>query len=343
LHLSSLKEFFMTFKTLLCVLLTTALATAASADGWIVGGRTQNQSRVLEIYAGIGDMGSLEGRVQETANGGVVSGGLDTSLLDLNIDSGSEVFILGGKITGRWFSVLVDYRQSSISGSGTADSEIRLNVDQVSFAGQSLEYLLIPVGSDYDVSADTTWLGVGLRFNAFTLNPTGQVRFTPWLHLGAQYIASDFSIDAGSTLRIEIPGFDSRAYAVNGNASGEAQLLVPEYGFGGEVRWLLGEEAASPAELSFFATYKILNYDGALSSIGVDAEEFENLTVDYTSIELGANFYYPLSESIDLLVGLYYEQVDSNTVLASKPSSIDYQREVDLNYSLYGLRAGLRF
>lgn len=333
----------MTFKTRLCILLTSALATTASADGWMTGGRSQSQSRVLEIYAGIGDMGSLEGRVQETANGGVVRGGLDTSLLDLNIDSGSEVFFFGGKITGRWFSVLVDYRQSSISGSGTADSDIRLNVDELNFAGQSLEYLLIPVGSNYDVSADTTWLGFGLRFNAFTLNPTGQVRFTPWLHLGAQYIVSDFSIDAGSTLRIDIPGFDNRAYAVNGNASGEAQLLVPEYGIGGEVRWLLGEEEAGAPELSFFATYKILNYDGALGDIGVEADEFENLTVDYTSIELGANFYYPLSDSTDLMVGLYYEQVDSNTVLASRPSSFNYQREVDLNYSLYGLRAGLRF
>lgn len=330
------KTFFVLF------LMLQVLLSARAGDGF-AWGRTQQQHRYLELYTGFGDMNSLEGRVQETANGSVIRGGLDTSLVDLNIDKGSGVFLLGGKLTGRWFSLLVDYRQSEVTGSGTAESEIRLNVDQLSFLGQNLEYLLIPVGSDYDVSADTTWLGLGLRLNLFTLNPQGQIRFTPWLHLGAQYIVSDFSIDAGSTIRIDVPGFDNRAYAVNGNASGEAQLLVPEYGIGGELRWLLGDEADSPAELSVVGTYKILDYDGALSDIGVDAEEFDTLTVDYTALEFGVYFYYPLNQHVDIFLGLYYEQVDSNTLLASGPASIDYQREVDLNYSLYGMRAGLRF
>lgn len=324
------------------ILLYTAAATA-HADNWFAGGRTQTQAATLEIYGGIGDMSSLEGRVQETANGGVISGGLDTQLVDLNIDEGSELYMIGGKLTRRWFSLLVEYRQSTTEASGVADSELRLNVDQVFFGGQRLEYLLIPAGTNYDVSADTTWLGIGLRINLFTLNAEGNVRFTPWLHGGAQYISSDFDIDAGTTVGIDVPGFENRRYAVRGSASGEAQLVVPEYGLGGEIRCLLGNAEREAPELTFYGTYKILNYDGPLSDIGVEAEEFDNLNVDYSSLALGVDYFHPLGERVEILIGLYYEQVDSNTVLDSKPGSTTFQREVDFNYTLYGLRAGLRF
>ncbi len=324
-------------KTLLFLILSLSILQAGDN---IAGGRIQNQDRYLELYGGYGTMHSLEGRVQETQNGSLISGGLDTSLVDLNIDSGSDVVSFGGQLTGKWFSLLVDYRQSSINASGTAQSEIRLSVDDLSFNGQQLDYLLIPVGSEYTVDADTSWLGVGLRFTPFTLNPQGSFRFTPWLHLGAQYIVSDFSIDSGNTLNIEVPGFDNRAYAVNGNASGEAQLIVPEYGLGAEFRILFHEADTSGPEMVFFGTWKILDYDGALEDIGVEDETFDNMTVSYTSLEFGTNFYLPVSDSLDLLLGLIYEQVDSNTVLQS---SSNYQREIDLNYSMFGLRAGLRF
>ncbi|MDF3130200.1 hypothetical protein P0Y35_13415 [Kiritimatiellaeota bacterium B1221] len=326
-------------KIFLMIMLTIPFALIRAEDNF-AWGRAQSQDRYLELYGGYGDMNSLEGRVQETQNGSLISGGLDTSLVDLNIDSGSEVVSFGGQITGRWFSLLVDYRQSAVNASGTAQSEIRLSVDDLAFNGQQLDYLLIPVGSDYAVSADTTWLGFGLRLTPFTLNPKGNVRFTPWLHVGAQYIVSDFSIDAGSTGSVEVSGFENRTYAVNGNASGEAQLIVPEYGLGGEVRILFHEAEASGPEMVIYGTYKILDYDGALEDIGVEDDTFDNMTISYTFLEIGSNVYFPVSDSLDLLVGLYYEQVDSNTVLQSESN---YQREVDLNYSMFGLRAGLRF
>lgn len=309
----------------------------------ITWGRSQSQGHYFDIYAGYGDMGTLEGRVQETAGGAVVSGGLDTSLVDLNIDSGSDVISLGAQLTGKWFTLLVDYRKNDLEASGTAETEIRLSVDDISFNGQTLDYLLIPAGTDYDVSADTTWLGLGLRLTPFTLNPAGKLRFTPWLHAGAQYIVSDFNIDAGSTVRVEVPGFGDRAYAVQGSASGEAQLIVPEYGGGAEFRIYFGEEEAPGPELALYGTYKILDYEGSLDDIGVEDDAFEDLKIDYTSLELGANLFWPAGERVDFLLGIYYEQVDSNTTLIAKPSEGNYQREVELNYAMYGLRAGLRF
>jgi len=308
----------------------------------MAGGRVQSQKNFFEIYGGMGQLTTLEGRVQETRNGAQLSGGLDTRLVDLNIGSGSEVTMGGGKFTGKWLTLLVDYRQSTISASGEAEGEIRLKVDGLNFAGQSLDYLLIPAGGEYSINADTSWLGTGLRFTPVTFNPEGRLRFTPWLHLGVQYIVSDFNVEAGTTATLTAAGFGDRVYAVNGNASGEAQLIVPEYGVGGEIRLLMGENEGGP-ELTGYATWKILDYDGSLSSLGVDDDSFDALQVSYSSLEIGTNVYFPLGDTVDLLLGLYYEQVDSTTTLDSKPSEGDFQREVELNYAMFGFRAGLRF
>jgi hypothetical protein len=51
----------------------------------------------------------------------------------------------------------------------------------------------------------------------------------------------------------------------------------------------------------------------------------------------------PLSESLDLIAGLYIEQVDVTATLAAKDVFGEYDRDVELSYTLYGVRAGFRF
>ncbi|MEX2605988.1 MAG: hypothetical protein WD708_01480 [Kiritimatiellia bacterium] len=312
-------------------------------DRWIGGGRSQDQTLHLEVYGGAGQLNSISGSVRETRNGGVISGGLYTDLNELGINDGSESLLIGGKFTWKWLSLLVDYRSNTIDASGTADTELRLNVDSIPFQGRNLEYLLIPEDSTYQVDSTTDLLGFGLRFTPLTLNPEGRIRFTPWLHLGVQYIQTDFSIDSGATVRLEGAGFQNRTYAVRGRASGTAELVIPEYGLGAELRVLFHDPNETGPELAAYATWKILDFDGSLDTIGVEADEFENLIFDYSALELGVNFYFPLGKSVDLLAGLYMEQVEVNTELTSKPNLGDFKREVDLDYTLLGLRAGLRF
>ncbi len=316
---------------------------SARGEGWIGGGRSQSQTMHVEVYGGIGKLDSISGRVQETRNGNMISGGLNTELNDLGINDGSESYLIGGKFIWKWLSLLVDYRSNTIDAAGTADTELRLNVDSISFQGQNLEYLLIPVDSTYQVDSTTDLLGVGLRLTPLTLNPQGRIRFTPWIHLGVQYIQTDFTIDSGGTVRLEAAGFQDRTYAVQGRASGSAELVIPEYGLGAEVRILFHEPNATGPELTVYATWKMLDFDGNLNTIGVNADEFDNLVFDYSALELGLNFYFPLGRAADLLVGLYMEQVEVNTGLTSKPNLGDFTREADLDYTLIGLRAGLRF
>jgi hypothetical protein len=168
----------------------------------------------LDIYGGLGQVSSISGSVRETRNGSQISGGLNTDLGELGIEDGSESILFGGSLTWKWITLLVDVRNNSVDASGTADSEIRLNVDGVNFGGQTFDYLLIPVGSEYTIDAESNWIGAGLRFTPFTVNPEGRVRFTPWIHLGAQYVDTTFEIDSGNTVTLQVPGFGNRVYAV---------------------------------------------------------------------------------------------------------------------------------
>ncbi|WFB35114.1 hypothetical protein P3T73_13190 [Kiritimatiellota bacterium B12222] len=324
-------------------LISICLLSSLHADDAIAAGRTQSQGHYYEVYGGIGNLSSLSGRVQETAGGSLISGGLDTNLQDLGIDEGSGSYMFGGKITGKWFTWLIDYRQNTIEASGTADTELNLSVDGLSYNGQSLDYLLIPVDSEYSIQSDTNMLGIGARFTPFTINPKGKVRFTPWAYLGIQYVDSTFEVDSGNTVNVKVGDFNQRVIAVNGRASGDTQLIIPEYGLGGEVRFLFHEEAEKGPELLLYGTYKILSISGDLDTLGIEDDEFQRLDLSYTAVDAGITLYWPMSETLDLMLGLNMEQVETNTVLDSAPSAGNFQRDVDLNYTLYGLRAGLRF
>lgn len=309
----------------------------------VAGGRVQDSGVTLDLYAGLGQISSLSGSVIETRDGSLISGGLNTDLGDLGIDDGSDTTVLGGKISWRWITLVMDLRYNTVDASGTAENDIRINVDGVSFGQQQLEYLLIPVGTDFTVDSESNWLGLGLRVTPLTVNPEGRVRFTPWIHLGFQYVDTSFDIDSGSTVRLDVPGFGNRVFAVQGQAKGDAQLIIPEYGIGGEVRVRFAEPGERGIEVVASGTYKILNFEGALSDIGFEDDDFEDLSLDYTALELGLDVMVPLGDLVAVTAGVFSEQVDGNVDLDSKPSVGQFRREVDGEYTLSGFRIGLQF
>lgn len=313
------------------------------SDSAVRGGRTQTPSARVDLYGGFGQMTSLSGSVKETRNGSLISGGLNTDLGELGIGDSSESVLFGGKITGKWFTLLVDVRQNKVEASGTADSEIRLNVDGFSVGGSDVDYLLIPVGSEYTLDAESNWIGVGLRFTPFTIHPGSRLRFTPWIHVGAQLVDTSFSIDSGNTVRLEVPGFGERVFAVRGQAEGEGELVIPEIGLGGEIRFLFQDDGTPGVELIASGTFKILEYDGTLDDLGISDDEFDGLNIDYTSLDAGVELLFPLGERLSFKAGVFLELVDARVELDSKPEAGDFQREIDGEYTLWGLRAGITF
>lgn|GEM_PF-1251439 len=317
--------------------------SVVGAESWIGAGRGADEGLHVEAYGGVGRVERLSGELRETREGGPLEGGVRADLEDLNLDDGVETGLWGGRVSNRWLTFLVDFRHSRLDASGTADREYRLNVEGLAYAGLDLEYLIIPVNAEYDIEAETTWLGAGVRVTPFTLFPEGRVRFTPWAHLGAQWIRADYDVDAGATANLEVEPFTGRVYARRGRAEGEAEAVIPEYGLGGEVRVRLGGRGAKGPELVGEATWKLLDFQGAVDSLGVDDEEFEDLDLDYTALEANLYLLWPLNERVDLLGGVYMEQVDATYVLESDGGAGGYDREIDLSYTLYGIRAGVRF
>jgi hypothetical protein len=272
-----------------------------------------------------------------------VSGGLNADLSDLGLDNGNESLVIGGRLIGKWLTLRADFRRSEVDTAGETESELRLNVDSVLSAGANVEYLLIPVNTDYRLEAESDWLGVGLQFTPFTLQLGRHLSFTPWLHLGVQWVSTTFDLDTGNTLRLEVSPFQGRTFAVGGRAAGTAEVVIPEYGAGGELRWRFQPEEPRGGALVLSATWKILDFNGALDDLGVEDDDFERIDFDYSSLAANFDLYLPLGERVEFLAGVYMETADIDTTLASKPGSGNFSREVDLGYTLYGLRIGLLF
>ncbi len=323
-------------------LATTLLPFMACAQ-LFQGGRIDQEGFTFEVYGGWGGMDSVEGSVQETRNGGIVSGGVSVDLKELGLEDDFSTFFFGARAYNRWVTFLLDYRSSSLEASGKADREYRLAVDNVLFGGQRYEYLIIPSQTDYDIEANVSWLGLGVRVTPFSINPDGFITFTPWVHLGVQGISADYDVDAGATVRVETTGSPNRTYARRGSADGDAKAVIPEYGIGGEIRFRFHQPEMKGFQIVAEATYKILDFQGAIDSLGIDKKEFEDIDFQYSALEANLYALIPLSEKVDLLAGLYVEQVDVSAVLEADKGSSDPDRDIDLSYTIYGARVGLRF
>lgn len=312
------------------------------AEGWLVPGRgTEGLS--MEITGGIGGVDDVKGSVNERINGGGFTGALNLNLSDLGVDEDSESRFVGVKLMNSWVTFFLNVYQGSVSGAGLTDEEVRLSVDGVSFAGQTFDFLLIPQGGTYDLSLDTTWIGAGGRFTPFTLNPDGVLRVTPWLHLGLQYVELVYEVNAGATTTIQVDPRTQRTFAVRGRAKNTEEALLPEYGIGGEVRLQLWERGGKRVQVVGDATLKKLDVQDGLGSLGFEDSSFADLDFTYESLEMNVYIVFPLNERLDLLGGVYLEQVDMTYTLAGDRGVEGLDRGIALEYTLYGVKVGLKF
>jgi hypothetical protein len=308
----------------------------------LVGGRGM-QGMSLELSAGLGGIRDVEGRVTEQIEGVGFTGALNLNLSDLGVSDDSNSQFFRAKLMNSWVTFYLDYFQGSVSGRGTTDSEIRLNIDGIEFAGRVLDYLLIPEGGTYDLELDTTWIGFGGRLTPLTVNPDGWVRATPWLHFGLQYIELNYNIDAGATSTVQFDPETSRTFAFQGRARSEERALLPEYGLGGEVRFQLWERAGKRVQLVGDVTYTRLDLNNGIGGFNFESSSFRDMSFSYSSVEWNAYVLVPISRHMDFLCGFYLEQVDMRYTLIGDRRVEGLEREIALEYTLYGFRAGLKF
>lgn len=309
---------------------------------WIGPGRgTRGVS--LELWGGMGGVRDVEGTVREKIAGQGFTGALHLNLSDLGIEEGSDAHFFQAKLMNGWVTFLLSGYQGTVSGEGTAEADVRLNVEGMEFGGRVLEYLLIPGGGMYSLDLENTWIGLGMQFTPFTLNPGGRIRFTPWLHLGLHYVELLYRVDAGTTTRVQFDPQTQRTFAVRGRARREEQALMPELGFGGEIRMQLRERAGKWVELVGNATYKRLDVQEGIGGVSFNDASFHELDFTYDALEMHLYVQVPVNRRIDFLCGIYAEQVTLESRFGGSRRVEGLDREVTLAYTLYGFRAGLKF
>lgn len=314
-----------------------------SAEPLVGAGRARQDGFSFDLFLGHGGMRDLGGGVEERLETELLPGGLNIDLKDLGLDDDATFWFWGARATNRWVTFLFDYRTSSIKASGTADREYRFSVDGFDFAGQTLEYLIIPVNAEYEVDMTNTWIGAGVRVTPFHINPRGRVAFTPWLHLGLQYIDFTYDVDAGATVDVEVEGRTGRVFARQGQARSRETAGIPEYGLGAEFNLRFHPPGESGSRLVAGFTWKYLDFQGAISRLGMDGDDFRDIDLIYEALEFNLYLLVPLNERLDLIAGLYAERVDISYTLEGDRSFDGLDRDVTLKYTQYGARVGFRF
>lgn len=310
------------------------------AQSVLTGGRSGADGFETLIHGGVGRLRDVKGSVDEREGESTLPGGLQVDLGDLGVKEDGEAIFVGARIQNAWVAFLLDYRRSNLKGTGTSEQEFRFSVDSIVFAGQDLDYLVIPVDTSYRIDAEAQWLGLGFRVTPLTFNPDGFVRFTPWVHLGLQYIRFEYDIDAGAVAGVEFDGRTERLYARQGRGISRERAAIPEYGLGGEIRMDLGPGGT---ELVFEATMKWLDFQGALGRLGVDGDDFKDIDFTYKALEMNLYGQFQLNDRLDLLAGVFMERVEMDYQLDGDRLFDGIQRDVGLEYTIYGLRFGLLF
>jgi len=134
-----------------------------------------------------------------------------------------------------------------------------------------------------------------------------------------------------------------RLFAVNGTAKNRETAGIPEYGFGGELRFNFNPGAERSLQIVGELGYRMLDFKGAIDSLGLSGDDFEDIDFTYQSLDLQIYAQIPIGDAFDLTAGVFAQQVDINYLLDRTDRRDGLRRQIDLEYTLYGIRVGLLF
>lgn len=338
-------------------------APAQESSGGVFSGRALDGDRTFSIRAAYGQIDDLEGSVRETKRASDEAPGEsgsdylnkleNYSLEELGIESSAESYGLQLEKQWRFFTLQIDFSSFEGDANTTAAKEpFAIGVDNVDFRGNSYDYMLIPQGSSFSTEYENMVLaGKGLITPLHIAFAEGGAAFSPWMHLGFLAARSEFSIDAGPTRGLTQYESGPYSYVVGGQGDGSEEIIVPEIGFGGELRMIVGHNNDLPIELVFQGDFALLDFAGSTGDFGVDARNAKDVDMDYTSIEFRGLFEFPVNEGLDFVAGVTYRVLDAVAEVESQHKSSaaqnsreeKYDKEIEFQMSsLYGV-VGVKF
>lgn len=336
---------------------------SASSRGAITGGRAIEEGNTASLSLKLGQISSIDGIVRETKRAEdtdeTATVNIDEydqyleqyNLAELGLDD--SYTSLGIQYEKQWtlFTFQLDLAYSEVSGNGTAVREpFAIGVDDISYNGQTYEYMLIEQGRSYTADGDVLTLSSRLLFTPLHIDLKA-VQFSPWVHVGLFGMGASYEIDAGPAYGVTTYEYHPYPYVLGGKGTAQGGLIVPEYGFGGELKFQLSKRKGRPMQLVVQGYYAMLNWSGNSGDVGFDARNDKEVDLDYTSSEIRAMLEIPISKGTDLIVGLETRSIDANADIESEHKDPEtqevlrekYDKYVELELTTFHALLGLRF
>lgn len=322
----------------------------ADAFQW---GRNLKDRKTFEVDITAGKVVKIEGSVEETIRPYYQQIGEDTqgesyTLSELGLDGKKATF--GFAIEQKWKFITLEfggfYYNPTSDTTALRDYYLGISND-IEYQGKDYEYMMIPEGQHFTADLKSFFCELDILITPVTLAPSPNFEFVPFFYLGLTGIFGTYDIDAGPPTGTTVYEDPPRDYVIGGQTDGWMGAGMPGVGLGGEIR--IGP--SDGLRLVLEGRYVLFRYNGSTKYIPVSIRHEKDLDLDYDNYEAKVQLELPLSEKLDIVLGISYEYVKIDaeaTAIEKSPEEIEDEREkfdkkIDFELSEFHGFVGLKF
>ena len=229
----------------------------------------------------------------------------DYSLEELGFDESYPTFGLAFEKMWKYVTLQLNASYMNPTADAAAERDYYIGVEEVSFGGETYEYLVIPKGREYTADIQAGLIGARGLVTPFTLEPPAvAAEMTPWIYLGLASFIGYYDIDAGPASSVVEYEFQPRPYVVGGTGKGLTGLAVPELGFGGEVRLWQASRRGREVALLLQGYYSLFQFEGSTDDLGASSRNEKLIDLDYENFEIRLVLEVPMSANVDFFAGV---------------------------------------
>ena len=325
----------------------------ACADGMFQWGRDLEGQNPFHFGFTAGQITKLEGKVEETTRPyyeqiGEDTPGEDFSLSDFGLDE--RVAVFGFSIEQKWTGITLGLSASYFNpeADSIATRDYYIGIDkEIEYQGREYEYMVIPEGQEFEAEIEGGLCELDILITPVTFKPSRYFQFVPSLYLGILGLFGHYRLDAGPPTGTKTYEDPPREYVIGGETDGWAGLGVPAIGAGGEIR--IGNQGGF--QLVLRGQWAFFKYDGSTKYIPVSTRHEKDLDLSYDNYEAEILLEFPLSEGLDLQVGVAYKQIKADGSVTAQERSEEeveelrekYDKDIDFQLDYLMGVVGLRF
>lgn len=311
--------------SVLCMVLLSGPARVSA--GSFVAGRDIPKGRDFSFKFTIGSIMDLQGEVQETNRRYYDVVGLpekqefreDYDLADFGMDGGYAAYGFALENMGRLWTLQCDMSAMNPSTTSTAKRNYYIHVSDVSYGGESYEYMKIPQGTTFSVDMLAILGEIRGLCTPVTFKPSNSFRFTPFVDIGLFIFYASYDVDAGASQGVVQYMNPPEDFVVGGQATGSLAAGLPELGAGAEFR--IGPDDGANFVLQ--ANYAWLDYNGSTEWLVSSDSRAKHLELEHMNTKVRCAIELPMAKGRAMSLGVIYHVIESDASITSDPDLTD--------------------